>query len=118
MPNQQLRAALRHRIMAQGAQSGLTVRDVEIDLVNRRVLKSGVDVRLTPKEYAILTELARIAFANMLDYLRVGDDGHVEVDLSRLNRDKAAAIQEVVVDYDAEPRTTTRTRPSTLPAPP
>jgi two-component system KDP operon response regulator KdpE len=50
---------LRHRMMAQGAQSSLIVQDVEIDLINRRVLKAGVDVHLTPKEYAILTELAK-----------------------------------------------------------
>ena len=54
-----VRAALRHRMMAQGAQSSLIVQDVEIDLINRRVLKAGVDVHLTPKEYAILTELAK-----------------------------------------------------------
>ena len=54
-----VRAALRHRAMAQGAQSGVIVHDVEIDLVNRRVLKRGAEVHLTPKEYAILAELAK-----------------------------------------------------------
>jgi hypothetical protein len=43
-------------------------------------------------------ELARVAFANMLDYIKVTADGGVSVDLSQLERDTAAAILEVVVD--------------------
>ncbi len=54
-----MRAALRHRMSAQGAQSSVTVKDVEVDLVNRRVLRAGEDVHLTPKEYGIMAELAR-----------------------------------------------------------
>ena len=54
-----VRAALRHRMNAQGAHSSVLVEDVEIDLVNRRVLKAGLDVRLTPKEYLVLAELAK-----------------------------------------------------------
>lgn len=54
-----VRAALRHRMSAQGAQSSVVVQDVEIDLVNRRVLKAGEDVHLTPKEYGIMVELAK-----------------------------------------------------------
>ena len=45
----------------------------------------------------ILTELSKIGFSNMLDYLRVeGPDAFV--DLSTLTRDQAAAIQEVTVE--------------------
>ena len=47
---------------------------------------------------AVLVELGRIGFANILDYTRVGDDGELMVDLSALDRDKAAAISEVVVE--------------------
>lgn len=54
-----VRAALRHRMNIQGAQSSVLVEDVEIDLVNRRVLKAGLDLRLTPKEYLVLAELAK-----------------------------------------------------------
>ncbi len=54
-----VRAALRHRMSAQGAQANVVVNDVEIDLVNRRVLKAGEDVRLTPKEYGVVAELAK-----------------------------------------------------------
>lgn len=48
----------------------------------------------------ILCELANLGLANMLDYLTVEDDGSVVTDLSRLTREKAAAIQEIqVVEY-------------------
>jgi phage terminase small subunit len=47
---------------------------------------------------AVLSELAKLAFSNILDYLRITPDGGVVVDFSRLDRDKAAAIKEVVIE--------------------
>ena len=47
---------------------------------------------------AVLVELARIGFSNILDYTRVGADGDLMVDLTALDRDKAAAISEVIVE--------------------
>ena len=47
---------------------------------------------------AVLVELARIGFSNMLDYMRVGETGELVVDLSTLDRDKAAAIAEITVE--------------------
>lgn len=46
----------------------------------------------------VLAELAKIGFANMDDYITVGSDGDPFVDLSALDRDKAAAISEVTVE--------------------
>jgi phage terminase small subunit len=46
----------------------------------------------------VIGELAKLGFANMLDYVRPTEDGDVVVDLSRLDRHRAAAVQEVVVD--------------------
>lgn len=54
-----VRTALRHRMNSQGIQSVVTAGDVEVDLLNRRVLKAGNDVRLTPKEYGVVAELAK-----------------------------------------------------------
>lgn len=54
---------------------------------------------------AVVMELARIGFANMLDYMTVGADGDLMVDLSALDRDKAAAIAEVVVEDFKDGRT-------------
>jgi two-component system KDP operon response regulator KdpE len=54
-----MRAALRNRMSAGGAQLVIKVADLEIDLVNRRVHKGVAEVHLTPKEYGVLAELAR-----------------------------------------------------------
>jgi len=58
----------------------------------------------------VIEELAKIAFANMGDFIRVTPDGAAAVDLSTLSRDQAAAIGEVTSEVymegkgdDAEP---------------
>ena len=52
----------------------------------------------------VLTEIALMGHANMVDYTRVLPDGTAVVDLSDLTRDQFAAIQEVVVDEYMEGR--------------
>jgi two-component system KDP operon response regulator KdpE len=52
-----IRTALRHRVQSQGATPLFTSGDLSIDLVRRIVLRSGVEVRLSPKEYGILQQL-------------------------------------------------------------
>jgi hypothetical protein len=52
----------------------------------------------------VLREIQSLAFANMLDYLGVTDHGDVYVDLSKLSREQAAAIQEVTVEEYTEGR--------------
>jgi phage terminase small subunit len=46
----------------------------------------------------IVAELAKIGFANMQDYMRVGADGDPYLDFSTLTRDQAAPIIEMVVE--------------------
>ena len=46
----------------------------------------------------VIRELAKIGFANMLDYITIGKDGDPYVDLSKLTREQAAAIGEVTVE--------------------
>lgn len=79
-----VRATLRHRMSAQGARSSVIVKDIEIDLINRRVLKAGEDVHLTPKEYLVLAELAKfpgrvITHAQLLKTVWTNEyEGHIE----------------------------------------
>ena len=53
-----LRRALRQRISGE-ATPVLNVEGLEIDLFARRVRRNGEDLHLTPKEYALLAELAK-----------------------------------------------------------
>jgi phage terminase small subunit len=46
---------------------------------------------------AVLREIARLCFSNMLDYVRVTEDGLAELDLSEVTRDRAAAISEITL---------------------
>jgi phage terminase small subunit len=46
----------------------------------------------------VLLELAKIGFANMADYMRVGEHGDPVLDFSNLTRDQAAALIEVTVE--------------------
>lgn len=45
----------------------------------------------------VVLELAELAFSNIFDFLEVHADGSVSVDLSRVNRDRAAAVHDIVV---------------------
>ncbi len=54
-----VRAALRHRVTARADAMLVTFGDDTIDLERRRVTRAGGEVHLTPKEYEVLSELAR-----------------------------------------------------------
>ena len=54
-----VRVALRNRMTRDGGMLAVTAGDVTIDLVARTVVKAGREVHLTPKEYAVLAQLAR-----------------------------------------------------------
>ena len=54
-----MRTALRHRIEREAQIPVLRTADLEIDSVRHRVMRSGVEVRLTPKEFELLSFLAR-----------------------------------------------------------
>lgn len=60
--------------------------------------KAAVAIGVTKEK--ITAELAKLGFSNMLDYITIGKDGLPFVDLSTIaeNRDKGAAIQEVIVE--------------------
>nr|WP_311538585.1 terminase small subunit [uncultured Bradyrhizobium sp.] len=74
---------------------------------------SYLDSRVTEKvvERAVITteqvieELAKIGFANMLDYARINGEGEPFIDLSAVTRDQAAAIASFTVEDFVDART-------------
>lgn len=52
-----LRRALRQSVNSNGRET-VRIGELEIDLLDRRVRRNGEDVHLTPKEYAVLAQLA------------------------------------------------------------
>lgn len=99
-PGRENAAALlrRNHISSRVAELQQQVQAAEVEANARALEKYQVNAE------RVIGELARIGFANMLDYVRPTEDGDVVVDLSALDRDRAAAIQEVVVDTYQEGR--------------
>lgn len=56
-----MRTALRHRMQRMAETPILRVADIEIDSVRHRVTRAGVEMKLTPKEFELLSFLARHA---------------------------------------------------------
>ncbi len=53
-----MRAALRHRVQEQGGRPSVQAGEITIDLVLRRVTRAGQEIKLSPKEWDILEQLA------------------------------------------------------------
>lgn len=56
-----MRAALRHRMQRKAEVPVLRIDDFEIDVVRHRVTRAGAELKLTPKEFDLLSFLARHA---------------------------------------------------------
>ncbi|MDQ2078815.1 response regulator [Xanthobacteraceae bacterium Astr-EGSB] len=56
-----MRTALRHRMTNAGETPVLEVEDLTIDNVRHQVTRAGIEVKLTPKEFELLSFLARHA---------------------------------------------------------
>ena len=73
----------------------------------RKAIAAAQGPRLAALELTaaeVLQELARVARANVLDYMRIDDKGMPEVDFTGLTRDTAAALSDIRVDNDGERR--------------
>lgn len=69
----------------------------QVNTIEAKATERAIEKLAVTKEN-VLAELAKIGFANMLDYVQPTAEGDVVVDLSALDRDKAAAVQEVIID--------------------
>ena len=56
-----MRAALRHRMQRKAEVPVLRVGNIEVDAVRRRANRAGAELKLTPKEFELLSFLSRHA---------------------------------------------------------
>lgn len=56
-----IRTAMRHRLQRKAELPVLRVGDLEVDAVRHRVTRAGAELKLTPKEFELLSFLARHA---------------------------------------------------------
>ena len=81
-------------------------------LEKREAIDTAVTAKAMEKlaitKEAILSELAKIAFANMQDYMKVGPDGAPTLNFKDLTRDQAAALVEITVEEFRDGRTDAR----------
>ncbi len=52
----------------------------------------------------IINETAALAYSNMLDYIKIEEDGSFRVDLSKVDRIQGSAIQELSYDVEGRPK--------------
>ena len=79
-----LRAALRHNVQSQGADAVVTAANLTIDLANRDITRGGVPIKLTRKEFDVLSQLA-MAPGRVVTHQRIlaaawptGHERHIE----------------------------------------
>lgn len=79
-----LRASLRHRVNEQGADAVVTAGTLRIDLANRDISRNGTAIKLTRKEFDVLSQLA-MAPGRVVTHQRIiaaawptDQEGHVE----------------------------------------
>ena len=75
--------------------------NVDIQARVAKLTKKHAD-KLDLSAEKVLSELSSTGFSNILDYLKITEEGGAYVDLSNLTQEQAAAIQEVTVDEYVE----------------
>jgi phage terminase small subunit len=74
--------------------------------VDRRLGKQAEKLEITAE--MVRAEMAKLAFANMQDFMKVGPDGAPVTDFSSLTRDQAAALQSITVEEFTDGRSDKR----------
>ena len=64
--------------------------------IDRRLAKMSKDAGITAQ--MVVEEFGKLAFSNMGDYIKIGEDGLPYVNFKDLTKDQQAAISEVTVD--------------------
>src|SRR5215469_13741708 len=90
-----IRSGYSKKTARQVGSENLTKPDIQEEIKKRSSRRSE---KLELSADLVVSELMKLGLANMLDYVQTTDEGRAYVDLSKLTRDQAAAIQEIVVD--------------------
>jgi phage terminase small subunit len=91
----------RHNAAALARTQHILARVAEIMAGEATIRTKGLEraiERTAISKERVLTELAKIGFSNMLDYMQVGPDGDPVLNFAALTRDQAAALVEVTVE--------------------
>jgi two-component system, OmpR family, KDP operon response regulator KdpE len=100
-----VRASLRHRLASEAERQVVEAGPVTIDLLERRVGRSGEDVHLTPKEWTLLSELAKHPGRVLThDYLLRTAWGPAHVGQTEYLRVAIRALRQKLEDTPSQPR--------------
>ena len=97
------RAAIAARYAKQSARitASRLLTNANISALIASLAKKHAD-KLDLDAEKVLTELSRMGFSNILDYMKITEEGDAYVDLSNLTREKAGAVLEITVDEYTE----------------
>lgn len=90
-----IRAGYSEKTARQAGHRMLTNVDIQ-QAIQSALQKREQKLEIT--QQSVVNELAKIGFANMADYMRVGPGGDPVLDFSKLTRDQSAALSEVTVE--------------------
>lgn len=90
-----IRAGYSEKTARQAGHRMLTNADIQ-QAIQSALQKREQKLEIT--QQSVVNELAKIGFANMADYMRVGPGGDPVLDFSKLTRDQSAALSEVTVE--------------------
>jgi phage terminase small subunit len=75
--------------------------------IEEAAMKTAID-KLALRKEAVLSEIAKIGFAKLTDYVRQTPDGQLVIDLEGINRDQAAGLVELQMTERGEGENRTR----------
>jgi phage terminase small subunit len=105
-----IRAGYRKGSAATNAYNLLHDPSIQYQILRRKI---SMRARAEVSAERVVSELAHIAFSNIADYLVVDEDGQCRVDVTGVDREQMAAVQELTfeeTEHERDGSTTTRRR--------
>ena len=92
-----------YSVKTADAAASRLLSNVKVQALLAKLTKKHAD-KLDLSAEKVLSELSSMGFSNMLNYMKVTEEGDAYVDLSSLTQEQAVAIQEITVDEYTEGR--------------